>query len=252
MPWTLNTMLLETKNLSLTHIDDSANTFLKDVSLGLEENQTLALIGESGSGKTLTALAIMGLLPGIFRASGKINYKGKNLFDLDEKEMRLVRGREIAYTLQNQDALNPTLKIKAQLIEKPAPIDFEQAENLLSQVGLKSEVMNLYPHQLSGGMRQRVLLAIALSQSPKILIADEPTSGLDAAVIDQILDLLDELKEKNKLSLILITHDLSIADSRADRIAVMKDGCIVEQGKSEDIFRNANHFYTKALLEARI
>jgi len=218
--------MLEIKDLCVTKNGDST-ALLKGVSLALKKGQTLALVGESGSGKTLTALSVMGLLPPFFKTSGQIIYQDKNLLELAEDEIRLLRGKDIAYTLQNEGSLNPTLKIRKQLIEKPRAISIEQAISLLEQVGLKKEVMNLYPHQLSGGMRQRVLLAIALSRSPKILIADEPTSGLDYAVANQILDLLDELKKQRDLGLLLITHDLEIAASRADTITVMKDGCVV-------------------------
>lgn len=231
--------LLSIKNLS---IKDSANTYIKNISFTLEEGQTLALVGSSGSGKTLTALAIMGLLPPNFKAEGEILYGRKNLLKLSEAERRLIRASEISYTLQNSGALNPALKIKRQLIESNSAIDYEGAIKLVKQVGLAAEVLNLYPHQLSGGMRQRILLAIALTSKPKILIADEPTSGLDTTIAAQILDLLDELKSKNKLSLILITHDMGIVFQHADKIAVMYQGRIVGQG----------HPYAKTLLESAV
>lgn len=232
-------MLLSVKNLS---IKDSKVTYVDDVSLSLEEGQTLALVGQSGSGKTLTALAVLGLLPDYFTVGGKVIYDGKDLLKLSEEEVRLVRASEISYTLQNSGALNPALKIKKQLIENNWSIDYKGAVKLVNQVGLSPDVLNSYPHQLSGGMRQRVLLAIALTSKPKVLIADEPTSGLDTTIAAQILDLLDELKLKNKLSVILITHDMGIVFRRADKIAVMYQGRIVGQG----------HPYTKTLLESAI
>lgn len=240
-------MLLSINNLS---VKDRQANYVEDVSLSLEEGQTLALVGQSGSGKTLTALAVMGILPTGFKAEGTIFFNKKNLLKLTEEEKRLLRGSQISYTLQNIGALNPALKIKRQLIEKGSTLTRIGAAKLMQEVGLETDVLNLYPHQLSGGMRQRILIAIALAQNPKILIADEPTSGLDTTVASQILDLLDDLRAKKKLSMILITHDLGIAVNRADKIAVMLDGRIVESGSVKEVLNNRRHPFTKALFNS--
>lgn len=243
--------ILKIQNLSIKIVQgDKPVPFINKVSFSLKEGQMLALVGQSGSGKTLTALAIMGLLPAGFKAYGQVILGEKDLLQLNEEARRLSRGSEIAYTMQNAGALNPALKIRKQLIEKVTPLSLSAAANLLKNVGLDKKVLNMYPHQLSGGMRQRVLLAIALAAKPKVLIADEPTSGLDTDTANQILDLIDRLRKDKKISTILISHDLAMVGSRADYIAVMKEGCIVEQGPKKEVFEKPAHSYTKALLEA--
>lgn len=243
--------LLEIKNLSINNINnDYSKSIVKNLNFEVDKGQTVALIGQSGSGKTLTALAIMGLLPAGFQATGQIIFNRKNLLHLKEVERRQFRGNEIAYTLQNFGSLNPCLNIKKQLVEPTLSLSLTEIESLLDQLGLGKKILKQYPHQLSGGMRQRVLLAIALAARPKILIADEPTNGLDTTIAQQILDLLDQQGKKNNLGLLLISHDLAIVAQVADFIVILKDGQIIEQGLTKDIFNKASHSYTKELLES--
>ncbi len=191
---------------------------VKDIGFSVAQGQTVALIGPSGCGKTLTALSVMGLLPDSSEVSGSIKLAGRQLLALRDEEMQQIRGVKIAYTMQNSNALNPSLKIKRQIKERHINISKEQMISLLSSVGLSSQVLNYYPHQLSGGMRQRVLLAIALAANPSFLIADEPTNGLDTTIARQVMRLLKDLQVKNNLGLLLITHDLAAVKQVADQV----------------------------------
>lgn len=216
-------MTINIKNLTINYNNNgSTKEIISNVGFSVGQAQTAALIGPSGSGKTMTALAIMGLLPTGFMASGEIEFEKQDLLRLSESQMRLIRGSSIAYTLQNAGSLNPSLKIRSQIIEKKYGINTAGAERLLRQVGLDRKFLNYYPHQLSGGMRQRVLLAIALAAKPKLLIADEPTSGLDATIAAQIIALLKDIQRQNNMSLLLITHDLAIVDSIADKVVHLR------------------------------
>jgi oligopeptide/dipeptide ABC transporter ATP-binding protein len=231
------------------------------VNLSINAGETLGLVGESGSGKSMTAMSIMRLLPprGAI-ASGSIVLNGRDVTTLDENEMRRVRGNEVAMVFQDPlTSLNPTMTIGEQIVEAVLlhkPISRTQAvhraEEVLDLVRVPrpKERMGSYPHQLSGGLRQRVMIAIALSCSPSLLIADEPTTALDVTIQAQILDLIDDLKRRLNMAVLLITHDLGVVAGRAERVCVMYAGTIVEEAAVEDLFSNTHHPYTEALLAA--
>lgn len=231
------------------------------VSLRIGRGEALALVGASGSGKSLTALAIMGLLPrpGCI-LSGSIRLDGEDLATAPEHRLREVRGRSIGMVFQDPLAsLNPVRTIGDQLLETiraHATLDkgdaCREAVRLLDAVGLPDAAARLHawPHQLSGGQRQRALIAIALAGRPGLLIADEPTSALDVTIQAEILDLLGQLRRDQGLALLLITHDLAIAATQADRVAVMQAGQIVETGSVQEVLHHPSHHYTTALLEA--
>ena len=232
------------------------------VDLSLDEGKTLGLVGESGCGKSVTALSILRLVPrprGRI-VGGEIRYQGRNLLDFPEEEMRRIRGGEIGMVFQEpMTSLNPVFSIGDQLLEaitvhhrmsrREAK---ERAIELLSAVGFPDPALRLknYPHQLSGGMRQRVMIAIALAGEPRVLIADEPTTALDVTIQAQILDLIQRLKEERGLSVIFITHNLGIVASFADEVVVMYAGRIVERAEVEAIFHSPLHPYTRGLLES--
>jgi peptide/nickel transport system ATP-binding protein len=232
-----------------------------DVSFEVHEGETLGLVGESGSGKSVTALSIMRLIqpPGRI-VGGTVAYKGRQLLALPEREMRAVRGAEIAIIFQEpMTALNPVFTIGDQIRETLAVHRrasgreaHRQAIALLESVRIPDAAarVNDYPHQLSGGMRQRVLIALALACRPSLLIADEPTTALDVTIQAEILDLLREMKAAYSLSMVLITHDLGVIAQTADRVAVMSAGGIVEQAPVRDIFHRPQHPYTRALLSS--
>ena len=230
-----------------------------DVSFEVREGETLGLVGESGSGKSVTALSIMRLIqpPGRI-AGGTVAFKGRQLLDLPEREMRAVRGAEIAIIFQEpMTALNPVFTIGDQIRETLAVHGrasgreaHTQAIALLESVRIPDAAarVNDYPHQLSGGMRQRVLIALALACRPSLIIADEPTTALDVTIQAEILDLLRDMKAAYHLSMLLITHDLGVIAQTADRVAVMYGGRLVEQAPVRDLFHRPQHPYTRALL----
>ena len=252
--------LLTVQNLHTSFFTDSGEIkAVKGVSFSLEKGKTLGLVGESGSGKTVTALSIVRLLSPLARIlKGKIIYKGKDLLLYSEEEMRKVRGREIAFIFQEpMSALNPVFTIGEQIIEAVKlhkKIKTKEAAkeviNLLDKVGIRpgQERMKDYPHSLSGGMRQRVLIAMALACSPSLLIADEPTTALDVTIQAEILELIDKLKIENSLTMLLITHDLGVVAEHVDNVAIMYRGMIVEYASVKDLFYEPTHPYTKALL----
>jgi oligopeptide/dipeptide ABC transporter ATP-binding protein len=230
-----------------------------DVSFEIREGETLGLVGESGSGKSVTAFSIMRLVqpPGRIR-TGRVLFKGRDLLELSERDMRKVRGAEIALIFQEpMTALNPVFTIGDQIREtllvhgRATKRDAQtQAIALLEAVRIPEAVSRVrdYPHQLSGGMRQRVLIAMALACRPSLVIADEPTTALDVTIQAEILDLLREMKTALGLSLLLITHDLGVIAGTADRVAVMYAGRIVETGRVRDVFHRPQHPYTRGLL----
>ncbi|AWE08826.1 peptide ABC transporter ATP-binding protein [Lysinibacillus sp. 2017] len=234
---------------------------VRGVSFELFEGETLAIVGESGSGKSVTSNALMKLIPeppGIY-AGGEIKFNGRDIIPLTEKQMMKVRGNDIAMIFQDpMTALNPTMRIGKQITEvivkhnKATSRDDakKRAIELLDQVGIPfpEKRYKAYPHELSGGMRQRVVIAIALAADPKLLIADEPTTALDVTIQAQILELMKDLQKKSNTSIIFITHDLGVVANVADRVAVMYAGQIVEYGTVEDIFYNPQHPYTWGLL----
>ena len=251
--------ILTVKDLVITTSNESKKvTLLDNLSFELLPSEILSIVGESGSGKSITAKSILGLLPKNFSVSGEIKYYEKNLIQTDEKEMLSVRGHEIGLIFQEpMTALNPVLSIGEQLTESmiinrkvDSKIAYEMALEMLNRVGIphSKERMLQFPHEFSGGMRQRILIAMMMLMEPNILIADEPTTALDVTIQAQILDLLSALVQEKKMSMILITHDMGVVAQTADRVLVMKDGKKIEDGKVEEIFVGSNEDYTKQLL----
>ena len=253
--------LLEVNQLRV-QIDTQHGTVqaVRGVSFHLEEQETLAIVGESGSGKSISVKSIMGLLPKNGKiVEGSILLEGKDLAKYSERQMQSVRGSDISMIFQDpMTSLNPTMTIGKQIVEvlKEHRRDMtkaqmkERALELISLVGISNPEARFdqYPHQLSGGMRQRVVIAVALACDPRILIADEPTTALDVTIQAQILDLMRDLQKKIKTSIIIITHNLGVVANIADRVAVMYGGKLVETADVRDLFYETAHPYTKGLL----
>ena len=243
--------MLSVKNLTIrTH----SKILVSQLNFDIKAGEIFALVGESGSGKTLTSLSILQLLPGGLKASGTIYYKNENL--IHKKHITAVRGREIGFIFQNSDgALNPVFRVGEQLIEA-LKIHFKlskqsaqkKAEKLLRAVELDSLTFDKYAHELSGGQKQRIMIALALAGGAKLLIADEPTTALDVHIQKQILSLLLHLRQTQNLSILLITHDLALVKMMANRIAVIKEGVLLEISETRQFFRAPKHPYTKILL----
>ncbi|MCB5558363.1 ABC transporter ATP-binding protein [Anaerosalibacter bizertensis] len=237
---------------------------VRGVDFYLEKGETLAIVGESGCGKTVTVKTIMGLLPkeqSIVSGEGvEVNFHGKNLLDFRESEMSNIRGNHISMIFQDpMTSLNPTMKIGDQIAESIIIHENKSEEeakkialNMLELVNIPNakERINQYPFELSGGMRQRIMIGIALACDPEILIADEPTTALDVTIQAQIMDLIKKLQNEKNTGVILVTHDLGVVASVADRIQVMYAGEVVERGRTNEIFYNTKHPYTFALLES--
>jgi peptide/nickel transport system ATP-binding protein len=232
---------------------------VRGIDLALERGQTLGIVGESGCGKSLTSLALMGLLPkGTRRTASSLTLDGKDMASMTSRELADVRGSELAMIFQEpMTSLNPAMTVGEQLMEvyrRHRPEDRDNARSraihLLDKVGIASSSsrMSQYPHQLSGGLRQRVMIAMALMCSPKVLIADEPTTALDVTIQAQILRLLADLQREYRMGMIFITHDLGVVARIADDVAVMYAGKVVETGPTERLFSNPQHPYTKGLL----
>ena len=253
--------ILEIKNLSLGfEINDKFYPAVKNVSFNLKKGQIHAIIGESGSGKTMSVMSIIKLLPKNSKiTSGEILFNGQNLLNLNEDELKNTRGAKIALIPQDpMTSLNPLYTIENQMIEAILAhknISKKEAYDIalknLIDVGIKDpeKKMKAYPFELSGGLKQRVIIGIALSMEPDIIIADEPTTALDVTVQAQILELLQKIKENGK-SIILISHDLGVINKYADYISIMYTGRIVEASDTKTLFKNPKHPYTKALIEA--
>jgi ABC-type dipeptide/oligopeptide/nickel transport system ATPase component len=254
--------LLDVRNLSVTFAGSSSTvTAVDDISFQLAAGETLGLVGESGSGKSVTAFSILRLLqpPGRI-TGGRIVFQGRDLLALSEREMRDVRGARISLIFQEpMTALNPVMRVGDQIAEALTVHGLEgragarlRAIELLDAVQIPDAARRVrdYPHQLSGGMRQRVMIAIALACRPPLIIADEPTTALDVTIQAQVLDLLRALKSKHDIALLLITHDFGVIAEMADRVAVMLEGKIVEQGPVRTILRAPGHEYTRRLLAA--
>ncbi len=238
---------------------------VRDLTFSIAQGEVLGLVGESGSGKSITSLAIMRLLPPQARASGEISFRNgdgaaRDLLQLPEEDMRRLRGSRIAMIfLEPMTALNPVMRVGAQIAEAAsAHADIKKKEAWDRAVAAMNEVAIAdparrardYPHQLSGGMRQRVMIAMAIVNRPQLLIADEPTTALDVTIQAQILELLAELRSKFGLTMLFISHDLAVISQVADRVAVMYAGNLVELGSKPDIFRAPAHPYTRGLLQA--
>ncbi|KAA9005257.1 ABC transporter ATP-binding protein [Histidinibacterium aquaticum] len=253
--------ILKVRGLGVRFSQDGVSTrAVKGVSFDVGRGETVALVGESGSGKSVTALSTVQLLGDAAKVSGSITYEQTEMIGAPQAELRRIRGNDISFIFQEpMTSLNPLHTLEKQLRES---IELHQGlrgeavkrriVELLEKVGIRDaeERLTAYPHQLSGGQRQRVMIAMALANDPKLLIADEPTTALDVTIQAQILDLLADLKRDSGLSLLFITHDLTIVRQIADRVCVMKDGEIVEQGPTEEIFERPQHPYTLKLLTA--
>ena len=253
--------LLQVSHLSIAFEQENKEFYaVKDVSFEIDSGETVAVVGESGSGKSVTALALTRLLPSppaIYR-SGQIKFDGKDILELPLADLRRLRGKGIAYIFQEPgSSLNPVFSIYFQIAEaihlhRPEVKDVkEEVVKLLDLVGIQNPRQRLkdYPHQLSGGMQQRVMIAMALACRPKLLVADEPTTALDVTIQKQVMDLLLNLKEKLGMTILLITHNFGLVSGFADRVLVMFRGRIVESGKVSDILKFPQHPYTRALLE---
>ena len=254
--------LLEIKDEKLSFFTPAGEVkALNGVSFSMNEGEVLGIVGESGSGKSVTAYSIMGLTayPGKL-IGGTIYFNGHQIEKMSEKEMRKIRGNEVSIIFQDpMTSLNPVYTIGNQITEvirlhtgKSKKEAYDRAKELLELVGINEPTKRLkqYPHELSGGMRQRVMIAIALACEPKLLIADEPTTALDVTIQAQILELMQELRKKLGMSIIMITHDLGVVASMCERIAVMYAGHIVEYGTADEIFYEPKHEYTKGLIRS--
>ena len=259
----MSDILLEVSDLQISFASEQKRIQVVDrVSFQVPEGKIVGIVGESGCGKSVTAMSILRLLPHPASQidNGKILFNGRNLLDLSVQDMYQIRGREIGFIFQEpMTALNPVQKIGVQLCESlflHKNISSHQAKKeaiqLLEQVGIPSpeKRMNEYPHQLSGGMRQRVVIAIALSCRPKLIIADEPTTALDVTVQAQILNLMKKLRDEMNLSIIFITHDMGVVAEMCDEMVVMYAGRVVERGQVDEIFSKPIHSYTRALLNS--
>ncbi len=255
--------ILEVKSLQTSFFTEEGEVkAVDDVSFDVYRGKTLGIVGESGCGKSVTSLSIMRLIPSPPGkiVSGQILYRGKDLLKLDLSEMRKIRGNEISMIFQEpMTSLNPVFTVGNQICEAialhqslPKSEIRNKAIEMLRLVGIPSPEKRIddYPHQLSGGMRQRVMIAMALSCNPNVLIADEPTTALDVTIQAQILDLLRDLQEKVGMAIILITHDLGVVAEVADEVMVMYAGRVAEQGTVREIFKNPKHPYTRGLLNS--
>ncbi|MDP2857716.1 MAG: ABC transporter ATP-binding protein [Bacillota bacterium] len=253
--------LLSVKSLQVDYVTSHGTVrAVRDVSFDVNRGEVFALVGESGCGKSTSALALMRLVPPRGRTSaGHILFDGLNLQDLSERQMTLVRGKQIGMIFQNPlVALNPVYRSGYQIAEAVLLDNvsrqeaWRQALDIMGSVKIpdREERMQSYPHELSGGMRQRVMIGMMISRAPQLLIADEPTTSLDVTIQAQILDLLMDLKAKNNMSLLIITHDFGIVADIADRVGVMYAGSLVEQGDVFSIFENPRHPYTRLLMRA--
>lgn len=256
-----NEKLLDIKNLSVTYkTEDGIVYAVNDLNMEIGHKETLGFVGETGAGKTTTAMTIMGLLstpPGKV-TSGEILFDGRDMLTISDKERRSILGEEISMIFQDpMTSLNPSMRVGDQIVEmirlhkkigkKEAMVE---AENLLEMVGIRRERARSYPHQFSGGMKQRVVIAIALACRPKLIIADEPTTALDVTIQAQVMNLIKELKEKFGTSMILITHDLGIVAEICDKVAIMYAGQIVEYASVEKVYNNPSHPYTNGLFNS--
>ena len=253
--------LLRVENLGIAFGSaDAPMKAVDGISFEMAEGETLAVVGESGSGKSVTALALTRLLatPPARYVSGTIQFQGREVMTMSPRELRAIRGKQIAYIFQEpSSSLNPVFTIEYQIREaielhRPEVRDVRgEIVRALETVGIRDPATRLgdYPHQLSGGMQQRVMIAMALACQPALLVADEPTTALDVTIQKQIMDLLRELKTKTNMAILLITHNFGLVSDFADRVVVMYRGKIVESGPTAEVLRHPQHPYTRALIE---
>ena len=253
--------LLDIKNLTIHYLTgEGVVRAVNDLNITLDKGETLGFVGETGAGKTTTALGILRLVPNPPGKimGGEIWLDGKNLVSASEKEMRKIRGRTVSMIFQDpMTSLNPVIPVRDQIAEVnllhekiTAAQALKKAEDVLTKVGIGAERAKEFPHQFSGGMRQRVVIAIALACNPQLLIADEPTTALDVTVQAQVLQLVKKLKTENNTSMILITHDLGIVADICDKVAIMYAGTIVEYAEKRELFKNPKHPYTIGLFNS--
>ncbi len=253
--------LLDIRNLSVLFSADQGNLkVVSGVSFNIKKAEVFGLVGESGCGKSLTALSILNILPSHAHAEGEILFSGRDLLKLSDSEMRQIRGKDISMIFQEpMTSLNPVLTVGYQIAEAlithlktSGKEAMEKAVDLLRAVKMPAPESRVkdYPHQLSGGMRQRVMIAMAIACNPSLLIADEPTTALDVTIQAQILSLLQDLRRERQMAILLITHDLSIISEQADRVAIMYAGRIMELADAQELFGNTSHPYTVGLLDS--
>jgi len=254
-------MLLEIKDLTIHYVTDAGTVrAVNGINLALEKGDTLGLVGETGAGKTTTSLGILRLVPdppGKI-VSGEVIFNGEDLMKKTIKEMRKIRGNRISMIFQDpMTALNPTIRVFEQIAEglrlhqnMTKQESLRRAIEMLELVGIPAQRSSDYPHQFSGGMKQRVVIASALACSPQLLIADEPTTALDVTIQAQVLELMNDLKKRLGTSMLLITHDLGVVAESCDKVAIMYAGEIVEYGTLEDIFNRTAHPYTRGLFDS--
>lgn len=254
--------LIEIRNLTIGFADSRGILLAADrINIKMEKNQTLGLLGESGCGKSVTLRSILGLVPYPGEIiSGDILWEGRNLITFSKRELEKVRGKEISMIFQDPTScLNPVYTVEDQIVETlkiklgmNRPTAYKQAIDLLDHVGIPSPEQRLkfYPHQLSGGMRQRVMIAIAIASQPKLLLADEPTTALDVTIQDQILNLLTGLRKETGMSMILVSHDIGVIFQNCDVVAVMYAGRLLEYGTTRSVMNSPRHPYTRGLIAA--
>ena len=256
--------LVEFKNLkTYFHTEAGVVKAVNDVSFKIKEGETVCVVGESGCGKSVTSMSLMRLVQGPIGKieGGEILYKGKDILKFTDEEMRKIRGNEIAMIFQEpMSSLNPVFTVGSQIMEAimlhqqcDKKVARERAIEMIKLVGIPraDEIVDAYPHELSGGMRQRIMIAMALSCNPNVLIADEPTTALDVTIQAQILDLMRKIKKELNTAILLITHDLGVVAEMADYVVVMYAGKVIEEGPVLDIFKNPSHPYTKGLLKSK-
>ena len=255
--------LLEVKNLGISFFNGGEKRdVVKEISFDLKQGEVLGIVGESGSGKSVTALSLVGLLPKTaqYSSQSSIKFLGQEIVNADENDLRKIRGKDIAYIFQEpMSSLNPLHRIGDQIAESlilhrgmSRKQALKEAVRLLVMTGIRpaAEKSRAFPFELSGGQRQRVMIAMAIANHPRILVADEPTTALDVTVQEQIINLLIKLKNKLDMAIVFISHDLHIVKSICNNMIVMKEGQVVEYGKSDEIIHNPQNEYTKNLIQA--
>lgn len=258
----MNKALVEFKDLKVYfHTDKGTVKSVDGVSFDINEGETVGIVGESGCGKSVTAMSLMKLIPTSKIEGGEIFFEGKDILKMTEKELRAIRGNEISMIFQEpMTSLNPAFTVGNQIIEGimlHQDLSKEEAKKKvidmikLVEIPRADEIYNSYPHELSGGMRQRIMIAMALSCNPKLLIADEPTTALDVTIQAQVLDIMKNIKEKLNTSIMMITHDLGVVAEMCDRVVVMYAGKIIEVADVIELFKNPKHPYTVGLLKSK-